>query len=278
MVAGSIPSDLHFFLFFSFTFITLIDSNVFNPGLYFQCLVFEESMLKIVFLSFLGLSTNKKSIHPRERLLIFLFHVGHNPTYEVSGYSHDISYGVIQESIMVVSDVLYKYLVPNYIKTPTPQEAEASANKFKEEGFPAKAIWACLDGTHILVCPPKDSKDTYFNRHRTQSLNVLLLVDAYGIFRHCNASAPGSVHDSAIFMNSRLYRKLEDWSQRNLPFKFAVIAGDSAFRRKLKCMCVPFPLAEADQDEMKKLFNLWFCKVRATIERYIGILKVLDLA
>ena len=237
---------------------------------------FFNEVLKDEMLFFQGMSTNKKSIHPRERLLIYLFHIGHNPSYDVSAYSHDISKGVIAQSIKLVNNALYDYLVPRYIKFPTPQEAEASAEKFKEQGFPAKLIWGALDGTHVLVRPPINNRDKYHNRHGTTSLNVLLLVDADGIFRWCASHSPGRQHDSAIFHDSKLCKKLQKWSERHLPFKHAVIAADSAFRRNLAYLLTPFLIAETVENQMKKDFNSLFCALRAIIERYIGILKVLS--
>ena len=224
---------------------------------------------------FVGLSSNKKSIHPRERLLIFLFHVGHNPTYEVSSYAHDISVGVIHQSVAIVNNALHDYFVPRYLRFPTAKEAEDSAIKFRDEGFPGKIIYGCLDGTHILGRPPEGrNRDKYCNRHGSKSLNVLLYVDAFGIFRYCSANNPGGQHDSAIFHSTKLFEKLQKWKERDLPFKYAVIAADSAFRRNLSILATPFLVAEAEADEMKKQYNEWFCKVRAAIERYIGVLKV----
>ena len=221
-----------------------------------------------------GLSSNGKSIHPRERFLIYLFHIGHNTTQSVESYSHDISKGVIWKSIKKVNEVMFHHFVPKYLKFSTPEEAEESAKKFQDDGFGAKVIWACLDGTHILVRAPKENEDMYCNRHDTKSLNCLLLVDAFGVFRYCCSTSHGAMHDSAIFMESKLYKMLMRWKERNLPFIDAVIAGDSAFRRSLSILATPFLIAEAAADEDKRAYNELFCKVRAAIERYIGILKV----
>ena len=205
---------------------------------------------------------------------MYLFHVGHNTTYDVASYSHDISKGAINENIRKLNKILHDYLVKAYIKFPTDEEAEQSALKFQAEGFPAKVIYACLDGSHVLVRPPKENKDLYFNRHRTKSLNVLLLVDAFGKFRFVSANVPGSQHDSAIFENTKLYKKLQKLIERNRPFVDAMIAADSAFKRNLAFLLTPFLTEEAATDEYKKMYNEAFCKVRACIERYIGVLKV----
>ena len=206
---------------------------------------------------------------------MYLFHVGHNTTHDVASYAHDISKGAIIENTHKVNKILYEYMVKKYIKFPTDEEAEQSALKFQAEGFPAKVIYACLDGSHVEVRAPKENKDLYLNRHRTKSLNVLLLVDAFGIFRFASANVPGSQHDSAIFENTKLYKKLQKLVERNRPFVDAMIAADSAFKRNLAFLLTPFLIEEAALDEYKKMYNEAFCKVRACIERYIGVLKVI---
>ena len=83
------------------------------------------------------------------------------------------------------------------------------------------------------------------------------------------------MHDSAIFGMSRLKRKLQKLFERHLPFIDAAIFADSAFKRNLPYLATPFLVAEAANDEMKKRYNEVFCKIRAYVERYIGVLKVL---
>ena len=86
--------------------------------------------------------------------------MGHNTTCDVASYSHDISKGAINQSIHKVNEALSKYLPEKYIKLDNPEKAEQSAQKFKDEGFPGKVPWGCLDGTHVLVSPPKDTPHT----------------------------------------------------------------------------------------------------------------------
>ena len=98
-----------------------------------------------------GLSPNKKSIHARERLLIFLWFVGGNIYGEFSAYAHNVSYGVIVESIAIMIDVIHDNMVDIWIKLPDQREAMSEASHFTAmSNFPC-LLWAAIDGTHCKV-------------------------------------------------------------------------------------------------------------------------------
>jgi hypothetical protein len=98
-----------------------------------------------------GLSSNGKSITPKERMLVFLFFASGSLFNNHASYAHGMSYGAIVESIDICINVLHKYLVPNYIRLPTQSEAKEEAELFHQaSGFPA-LVWGAVDGTHIKV-------------------------------------------------------------------------------------------------------------------------------
>ena len=81
--------------------------------------------------------------------MTYLWHIGTNLQYKHSGSHHGMSKGCVSESIAIVNDVLYKHLVPKYIKPPTEEEARHEAWLFSQlSGFP-ELIWSSIDGTHI---------------------------------------------------------------------------------------------------------------------------------
>ena len=74
-------------------------------------------------------------------------------------------------------------------------------------------------------------------------------------------------------MTTDIPQKMQTWLESNLPFPDAMIGGDGIFQTNLKWLCTPYKLAEAAADPIKRQFNLKFCACRATVERYIGVLK-----
>lgn len=71
-------------------------------------------------------------------------------------------------------------------------------------------VIGCIDGTHITIKRPNlnDYPDEYINRHGNHSINVQAVCDARCIFLDIDCSWPGSVHDSRIFSNSDICKKL----------------------------------------------------------------------
>ena len=66
----------------------------------------------------------------RERLLIFLMYVGCNPFDELSAYAHEISYGVVNESVKIVIDAIHDHFVDEWIRLPDKDEAMTEASHF----------------------------------------------------------------------------------------------------------------------------------------------------
>ena len=91
-----------------------------------------------------GLSTNGKSILPSERLLAYLYFLGTNLQYYHSGTNHGLSEGATAESISAVNEVLFNYLVPDYLKVPSQEEAKAEAKLFGELAEFPEIIWGAI--------------------------------------------------------------------------------------------------------------------------------------
>ena len=139
-----------------------------------------------------GLSTNGKSIMPSERLLAYLYFLGTNLQYYHSGTNHGLSEGGTAESISAVNEVLFNYLVPDYIRDPTPAEAREEARLFGELADFPPIIWGSIDGTHCEVRGPGGNvNEKYRCRHHYVSLNTLVVVGASGRFYFVDSQSPG---------------------------------------------------------------------------------------
>ncbi|RWS23972.1 putative nuclease HARBI1-like protein, partial [Leptotrombidium deliense] len=66
-----------------------------------------------------------------------------------------------------------------------------------------------IDGTHILVVVPKAVQERFRNRKNCVSVNCQVIIDDKMRIRNLIDRWPGSVHDSRIFRNSRIYDLLE---------------------------------------------------------------------
>ena len=72
----------------------------------------------------------------------------------------------------------------------------------------------CVDGTHVEVVT---GDDTYYNRKRRFSINVMLTVNSQEQVIHMNVGSPGSYHDARAFCRSGLPELVEGLpSERHL--------------------------------------------------------------
>lgn len=72
-----------------------------------------------------------------------------------------------------------------------------------------------LDGTHIFIKVEKNQQDSYTDRYRRHSINIMAICEASGLFTYVFVGFPGSAHDSRVrfhfkydfYVNSRNIRK-----------------------------------------------------------------------
>ena len=66
-----------------------------------------------------------------------------------------------------------------------------------------------IDGSHIYIAAPTNTIAAAAHRNRNKSFSILLqgVVDAKCYFTFINTGPPGSLHDSAHFKSTELYKK-----------------------------------------------------------------------
>ena len=153
-----------------------------------------------------------------------------------------------------------------------------------KQGFP-NCIGA-IDGSHIYVAAPSNTIVAADHRNRNKSFSILLqgVVDSKCFFTSINTGPPGSLHDSAHFKSSELYRKVEEgimggfhddpltWTSA-LPFPPYIVA-DRGYPLLSWCI-TPFkkgPLGLPLTRE-EAWFNRKHSSTRMSVERGFGILK-----
>ena len=90
-------------------------------------------------------------------------------------------------------------------------------------------VCCAIDGTFIKIKRPKGicSERYYSGYKQTYGLNMLTVVDYDGLFLFTHIGFPASVHDSAVFLVSQLYRDIIQ--SRTIIGPDYKIIGDSAF-------------------------------------------------
>ncbi|CAM4369389.1 unnamed protein product [Caretta caretta] len=81
------------------------------------------------------------------------------------------------------------------------------------DGFVAMGFPNCggaIDGTHIPILGPDHQGGQYINHKGYFSIVLQALVDHKGRFTNINVGWLGKVHDARVFMNSGLYKRLQE--------------------------------------------------------------------
>ena len=153
-----------------------------------------------------------------------------------------------------------------------------------KQGFP-NCIGA-IDGSHVYIQAPPNSIVAADHRNRYKSFSILLqgVVDAKCYFTSVNTGPPGSLHDSAHFKSSELYRKVEEgimggfhddpltWPA-GLPFPPYIVADRDY---PLLSWCIT-PIKMGNRGMPLTREEAWFnqkhSSTRMSVERGFGILK-----
>ena len=143
-----------------------------------------------------------------------------------------------------------------------------------------------IDSTHVYIAAPPNSIVAADHRNRNKSFSILLqgVVDSKCYFTSVNVGPPGSLHDSAHFKSTELYRKVElgvmggfhddpmTWHAA-LPFPPYIVA-DRGYPLLSWCI-TPYkmgPMGMPITNE-ETWFNRKHSSTRMSVERGFGILK-----
>ena len=143
-----------------------------------------------------------------------------------------------------------------------------------------------IDGTHIYIAAPPNSIVAADHRNRNKSFSILLqgVVDTKCYFTSVNTGPPGSLHDSAHFKSTELYRKVEagvmggfhddpmTWPAA-LPFPPYIVA-DRGYPLLSWCI-TPYKMGPmgVPLTHEEVWFNRKHSSTRMSVERGFGILK-----
>ena len=143
-----------------------------------------------------------------------------------------------------------------------------------------------IDGSHIYIASPSNSIVAADHRNRYKSFSILLqgVVDSKCYFTSINTGPPGSLHDSAHFKRTELFRKVEEgvmggfhddpmsWPS-GLPFPPYIVA-DRGYPLLSWCI-TPFKMGPMGLPLSREevWFNRKHSSTRMSVERGFGILK-----
>ncbi|XP_012725848.3 putative nuclease HARBI1 [Fundulus heteroclitus] len=202
-----------------------------------------------------------------------LWFLGTTSDYRTIAHLFGISRASLCNFVKDVCEAICNHLTPQFVKLPTDREATNIMESFKEKwGYPT--CIGAIDGLHIPIVAPKESRVDYFNRKGWYSINMQGLVDDRYMFRDLCIGWPGSTDDACVLVNSQLYRFWENGVFPHLQTEIdgvmvpAVILGDPAFPL-LPWLMKPYP-EHAGTTEAQKKYNLIHSRNRMVVENAFG--------
>jgi hypothetical protein len=171
------------------------------------------------------------------------------------------------------------------IAWPTGRRLARVTAEFQSKQWMPNCIGA-IDGTHIYIAALPNSIVAADHRNRNKSFSILLqgVVDTKCYFTSVNTGPPGSLHDSAHFKSSELYRKVKEgvmggfhddplaWPA-GLPFAPYIVA-DRGYPLLSWCI-TPFKMGPMGTPLTNE--EIWFNRkhsaTRMCVKRGFGILK-----
>ena len=144
-----------------------------------------------------------------------------------------------------------------------------------------------IDGSHIYIASPSNTIVATDHRNRNKSFSILLqgVVDSRCYFTSINTGPPGSLHDSAHFKSTELYRRVGEGTMAgfhddplawptSLPFPPYIVA-DRGYPLLSWCI-TPFKMGPMGIPLTRE--ELWFNRkhssTRMSVERGFGILNL----
>ncbi|XP_034552580.1 putative nuclease HARBI1 [Notolabrus celidotus] len=125
-----------------------------------------------------------------------------------------------------------------------------------------------IDGCHVrFKSPPGPGGQDYLNRKLFPSIQLQAVCDGKGFFINSFVGYPGSVHDTRVLKNSRIYK------DTLYPPPGYFIVGDGGYPCTLIPVAIITPYKEPLQGRVQSRFNNHHAKARCIIERAFGMLK-----
>lgn len=222
----------------------------------------------------LNIYNRNNAVSPEDKVLLTLRYYATGSMLIVCGDFIGIHKSTASRIVKLVSHNI-AILRPQFVNFPN---NENDLKKIKQDfyniaKFPM--VIGALDCTHVKIkSPGGDNAEVFRNRKNFFSINVQTICDANLKIQDIVARWPGSSHDSTIFNNSEIRRKLEIGEMRD-----CVLVADSGYAQRNYVMTLVgnpntvIDPASGIYEESVAKYNESLIRTRNTVERSYGVWK-----
>ena len=226
----------------------------------------------------------RQPIGVEKKVVVTLFKLMHGVSIPLVADRAALGKSTVSEILRQVCTAI-SHNFGHLIAWPTGRRLGRVARAFQAKQWFPNCIGA-IDGSHIYIASPTNTIVAADHRNRYKSFSILLqgVVDSKCYFTSVNTGPPGSLHDSAHFKSTELYRRAEEgimagfhddpttWAE-GLPFPPYIVA-DLGYL--LLSWCIT-PFKKSPMGLPLSGEELWFNRkhssTRMSVERAFGILK-----
>ena len=226
----------------------------------------------------------REPIGVEKKVVVTLFKLMHGSSIPLVADKAALGKSTVGEIMRQVCSAITQHF-GHLIAWPVGRRLARVASAFQAKQWLPNCIGA-IDGSHIYIAAPTNTIVAADHRNRYKSFSILLqgVVDSKCYFTSVNTGPPGSLHDSAHFKSSELYRKVQEGTmggfhddpltwEAGLPFQ-PYIVGDRGYPLLSWCI-TPFKMGPMGLPLSRE--ELWFNRkhssTRMSVERGFGILK-----
>ncbi|XP_062393448.1 putative nuclease HARBI1 [Sardina pilchardus] len=213
--------------------------------------------------------TEMRGWGPHITVLITVYWLGHGVTYSVVAQAFQVPAATVCRLVHSGCQAI-KALRSQVIQLPTGQGLDVTGQAFAAAAnSPAFArCVGAIDGCHVRIkTPPGPEGQDYLNRKLFPSMQMQAVCDGRGKFLNIFVGYPGSVHDTRVLRNSRIYR------EALYPPPGYYIVGDGGYPCISHPIAIITPYREPVEGRMQSRFNQRHAKALNVIERAFDMLK-----
>lgn len=154
------------------------------------------------------LSPNHRALSAEKKVAITLYYLKDTGSQNMTANTFGVAHNTVSCVIFEVCSAITKYMGPKYLHLPKNKDAMQKKVSEFEAKYGMVQAFGCVDGTHVPISCPKVSSQDYFCYKHYYSINVQAVCDYRGLFMDVDCRWPGSTHDSKVFTNSSINKRM----------------------------------------------------------------------